>query len=1057
MPTDNLFAYLTNKKLIPYDVMQTYIFDYMKAALEAYMSKMYRAPGVYDAEATVTGTATGEVSVAGAFEGTDGDGHQFSFGAADPRFDDVPFENANGISYHMGIRQVELVEELDINTRIGQPEYRSNKENIGTIGTPDAVVDNGSTITLTVDAVTESGYSHANRTVRVYLVTPKGVSWANAYEDRPVVWDSSNNKITTTGLLGQASGSVSTTPADYVVCEIGPIIVRQATADLRSTSGVLFLAQFNGNSGGSPSPSMVDQPILTGDLTDLADITRYCAHSDLKVSVRADASDSGEDQVRVESSGGSRMWGVDEAAKHWLPNAGSSVPLDDASEYGKDGLDWNSGSVTGILNQAMDATHTALGPFVISGLNYNGSGGANELDVAAGQAWLPEPAGTGGGIKFVAANLTGLPSSGAVYVYLDPTQTTPQWSATKANAYTSGAIPLFVVTMTAGTPALTADLRYRMGHVQKKGVVTVGDDFPASNFANLQAAFDYLDYMWDQAQDENPSIELWIVGDIYVGSDQVSTGTNVDGLVVRGMNHRGDLNGRASIYYDESTTNKNCILIESNNIEWHNIHFESRSTATAGSSVAQGAMAISSGSFIGCRFDSTNGYFKAVVLGRSARDWSDLKFENCVIEIGDALSSNFLAQYAGENWLFRDCILTADATQKCDFFDLADDGQKCRFIRCSFAYFADQVSDWSASGTGSANTLVDCDGDIEKIGSAIMRGCRFTGIKLWPTSANEEIIANDCYFSGDDIIKNDYDVKIQLTGCKIVPGYTAGSDYLIGGTNRDNISLINCDCSEYGNVLDTAIPIKLEAHCRLINSKFGPYRTATNQGVAFIEIDGDSTHIIGCEIDASYYCECINVITNSAYIVIENNDITNPTDYTTGTTAIGVSSASNDGVIIKGNHIHNIGDTTDGGLGLYTVGDYTVIKGNHFQNIKGAAVHIAGGSLGNVIQGNIIFTVGLAVVTNPKTSAVSAHGIHCYGDRNVINGNMISLPVDDGIHLGSGADNCAIVGNTEGGAGGDGIELVAGTNNNTIIGNNTQNGVVDGGTGNVIGGADTNI
>ena len=35
MATDALLAYLTNKKLLPYELMSTYFFDYLKAVAEA--------------------------------------------------------------------------------------------------------------------------------------------------------------------------------------------------------------------------------------------------------------------------------------------------------------------------------------------------------------------------------------------------------------------------------------------------------------------------------------------------------------------------------------------------------------------------------------------------------------------------------------------------------------------------------------------------------------------------------------------------------------------------------------------------------------------------------------------------------------------------------------------------------------------------------------------------------------------------------------------------------------------------------------------------------------
>lgn len=311
MATDETFAYFANKKLMPLQFIEEWVFDYLKSVAEAAVAAQYRLSGVYDAATPITSLSVNDVSAAAAFEATDGAGKKFIFGVDDSRLAAVPHENTGAVVYNMGIRSIEIVDELDINPRTGQPEYRSRKETIGTLGIPDAVVDNGADVTLTVDAVTESGVTHAGRTVRVYLVTPKAITWADAYEDVVVAWTGGANKITTTGLLGQTMGSVSTTAADYVVVEIGPVIVRTATEDLTSASGVCFLADWTGTGGGTVSPSTTNQRALTGSLSDLADITRT-VNSDLKVSVRAVVADSGDDQIRVEDSGGSRVFGVDE-------------------------------------------------------------------------------------------------------------------------------------------------------------------------------------------------------------------------------------------------------------------------------------------------------------------------------------------------------------------------------------------------------------------------------------------------------------------------------------------------------------------------------------------------------------------------------------------------------------------------------------------------------------------------------------------------------------------------------------------------------------------------
>jgi len=103
-----------------------------------------------------------------------------------------------------------------------------------------------------VDSVFESGHSHAGRLVTVFLKNAQSNVEAEAIErNLVVVWDGSNNKVTTSGLLGQSAGSASTDPADYTVVAQG-VTVRLATAGLDSISPYAFIGTVTGGSAGNP-------------------------------------------------------------------------------------------------------------------------------------------------------------------------------------------------------------------------------------------------------------------------------------------------------------------------------------------------------------------------------------------------------------------------------------------------------------------------------------------------------------------------------------------------------------------------------------------------------------------------------------------------------------------------------------------------------------------------------------------------------------------------------------------------------------------------------------
>jgi hypothetical protein len=275
MTTGEKLPKWVNKKLIALDVMEEHLYDYLEAVGRTAHKRMYRDDGVYDSQATVTGSAIGEVSVPAAFQGTDGEGYDFDILALDPLLQDVSFENANGVNYHMGLKVVLADKDIEVNPVTGKPQYAWRREEYGNVAEPDLVTDNGTTLTFRVDTVCEGGagpYSHAGRTVRVWMKTPKGVTTVDAIEEAVISWDGSNNTITTTGLLGQTAGLVDTATATYWVMEIGPRIVRATSEDLAAAIGVLFLADFDGNTSAPPVPDHTGQRILTASLVNIDEL-----------------------------------------------------------------------------------------------------------------------------------------------------------------------------------------------------------------------------------------------------------------------------------------------------------------------------------------------------------------------------------------------------------------------------------------------------------------------------------------------------------------------------------------------------------------------------------------------------------------------------------------------------------------------------------------------------------------------------------------------------------------------------------------------------------------
>jgi hypothetical protein len=1053
MATDETLAYFTNKKLMPLTMMETYVFNYLKSIAEAAVEVQYRLPGVYDAVTPITSPTVDDVSAAAAFEATDGEGKRFTFGAADSRLANVMHENTIAVVYNMGIRSVEIVDELDINPRTGAPEYRSRKETIGTLGTPDAVVDNGSDLTITVDAVTESGVTHAGRTVRVYLVTPKATSWASAYEDVVVAWSGGANKITTTGLLGQTAGSVSTTAADYVVVELGPVIVRTATADLTATSGVCFLADWTGTGlGNVVVPSTTNQRVLTGSLSDLADITRTDAHGDLKVSVRADASDSGEDQLRAESSAGARVWGVDEAGKHYLPNAASSHGLDDANYFAALGLPWNEDSFAGAINQNAYTLAATMSAALLSGLAYS-SDGANVLNLTTGVAWMPGTTLITGGVRRYVTPAVSC-ADGSRYLYLTPGSSTVLTTATKSTAYANGNLPLYFVTFVAGSMTGITDLAYRAGNLNRSGIITVGNDERTANFTTLEAAFEYVASIQNQDATYWSDVEIWILDDIDVGTDS-PTIYGANGVTIRGMNWRGE-STRTRITYGDTNTDDCCMWIDAScdNIRFVGIRFESEQTGagTATAGVRLTGTGLVGTTFDGCQFVSTNTNL-AFAVSAGASVWTNARFNDCIFML-DGTGPTNVAVFEGNasctGWTFTGCEVYGVVSKTLLAYG-ASAGFESTWERCVFDAIKETGIKQTSGVVRTRAAFVACSGSLGDIQNGSFADCVFDATQLVPSSAYDAIH----YHGGQlrnaiDAIQSAFSGSI-ITVESVKPiGIAAGSTYVLGGVNPDGCHLRDCHViPESANPISGGVVFTLGDNSSMVNCQVDALRTGTNQGVEFIQADGEMTRIIGNNLDARYYCEVIQTTGSSTSAVITGNIITNPTDHTTLATAVGID-LNGSLATVHGNTLYNIGNTTDGGIGILIAGTFNAVIGNTMTNVKGSGVHIAAAGDYSTVNGNVLASTGLAAVTNPKIAAVSNDGIKCLGDYCAIAGNVISTVVNDGINV--GGDSNSITGNTTRAEGNRGIDLIAGSAGNMAQLNVTVGTVVDNGTNTITGG-----
>jgi len=246
------------KKFLPQQQITENFFDYLEDLTREVFGIINPDNGVFtpapDSNTIISSSNPNTFTITTPLIGTDGQGGHVI--VPDPlEFTNVIFENANGVDYFVGARFQRAQRETEVNVRTGEIEYTFLEEALGELADPDVVVDDGDeTLTITVDSVCEAGVSHAGRTCRVWLKRAENES--QTFEDLTVIFTAGVNKIETTTALGQTTGSISTTAADYQVFLRGPTVRRNT--DLRLDDNVLFLGIVEGAGSGN-TPSTFDQ------------------------------------------------------------------------------------------------------------------------------------------------------------------------------------------------------------------------------------------------------------------------------------------------------------------------------------------------------------------------------------------------------------------------------------------------------------------------------------------------------------------------------------------------------------------------------------------------------------------------------------------------------------------------------------------------------------------------------------------------------------------------------------------------------------------------------
>lgn len=311
MPTGSQDVAFTAKKILGLEDFRDRIIGRVMEEIRQFSRHVFTADGVFDTAIPVVADGSDMVKLSVFSDCSDGDGHILTPNAE--LGEGIAFANNTGDTYKVGLHYAQRPRGIEKNPRTGITEIRFLEDTIGEQGAPNSVSVSGAGLRFNIDSLTEAGISNAGRTAVVWKKQPglNAVLEAEVIEVLTVDYDG-NNFVTSAGIFGQPIGAPSTTVGDYEVTVLGPSI--RKNTDLAVTAGYTFLGILTGNGPGAApaSANITAQTVIDTSLSGLNDITRLDVDGHLKVSVKADPSDSGDNQIEVRNSANAKVFEVDE-------------------------------------------------------------------------------------------------------------------------------------------------------------------------------------------------------------------------------------------------------------------------------------------------------------------------------------------------------------------------------------------------------------------------------------------------------------------------------------------------------------------------------------------------------------------------------------------------------------------------------------------------------------------------------------------------------------------------------------------------------------------------
>lgn len=221
--TGDTWLILEPTSILALQDIDTALIDVVDGAMRQTLLDVYGSGGVFTptaASMTPTGAA---LQLDADFDAITGTGYRLTADSAAAEWTAVPFANSGATPYYVGARANRVPSRVTVNTIDGSPIYDREIEIVGEVGTPDALLVVGNTITLTITTLVAPGWTAAGtRPVRVWLAGAPATSSGEAIYEGTASYTGGAVKITIPHLLGQSSASLST--AAYKVAVLGPTI-----------------------------------------------------------------------------------------------------------------------------------------------------------------------------------------------------------------------------------------------------------------------------------------------------------------------------------------------------------------------------------------------------------------------------------------------------------------------------------------------------------------------------------------------------------------------------------------------------------------------------------------------------------------------------------------------------------------------------------------------------------------------------------------------------------------------------------------------------------------